>query len=199
MIANLDTSRFAHLQDVMATLPMTRSFIPFCLVFSTPESARDEAIIATLKEALNKLADAFPFLAGRVVLEDCIPKIAVLRDDDNTKSLIELVVQDRRQEVPALEELRKAKFPFSLLDGRFLTPPIVTSWKPREQLAPVITVQASFVKGGLVLGIYGNHTQVSLIFTPKSSDVLTNTESRWTVSGWDKSRECLQRSCPVKH
>lgn len=167
MTANLDTTRFAHLQDVMATLPMTRSFIPFCLVFSTPESARDEAIIATLNGALNKLADAFPFLAEQVVLEDCIPKIAVLRDTDNTKNRIQLVVQDRRQEVPSLDHLRKAKFPFSLLDGSLLTPPIVTSWKPTEQLAPVIIFQASFVKGGLILGIYGNHTQAGLIFSLK--------------------------------
>lgn len=158
MAASLDTSQFSHLQDVMATLPMTRSFIPFCLAFATPDSATDESIIDALKAALDRLTEAFPYLAGQVVLEDCIPKIGVPKD--NTKSGIELLVRDRRREAPSLAELSQAKFPFSLLDGSLFTPPIVTSWIPTEQFAPVIIFQASFVQGGLILGIFGNHTQV---------------------------------------
>ncbi|KAJ4390926.1 hypothetical protein N0V93_004525 [Gnomoniopsis smithogilvyi] len=140
---------------------MTRSFIPFCLAFSTPSSATDESIINALKEALDRLADAFPYLAGHVVLEDSIPKIGILKGD--TKSGIELVVRDRRQEAPSLAELREAKFPFSLLDGSLLTPPIISSWIAAEQPAPVIIFQASFVKGGLILGTFGNHTQMDCV------------------------------------
>lgn len=164
MAQHLDTGQFAHLQDVMATLPMTRSFIPFCLVFSTPESARDESIIDALRQALDKLAEAFPYLAGQVVLEDSVPKIGMF--EDKTKNRIELAVQDHRHDAPSLPELRQAKFPFALLDGALLAPPIISSWVPSEQAAPVITFQANFVDGGMILGIYGNHTQVCASLLP---------------------------------
>lgn len=160
MAISLNTSQFTHLQDVMATLPMTRSFIPFCLAFSTPDSVMDVSIVDALQEALNKLADAFPYLAGQVVLEDFIPKIGIPKDKVNSQ--IELLVRDRRQEAPSLAELKQAKFPFSLLDGGLFTPPMISSWIPAEQPAPVIIFQASFVRGGLILGIFGNHTQVCL-------------------------------------
>lgn len=160
MAEYVNTGQFAHLQDVMATLPMTRSFIPFCLAFSTPVAVRDDSIINALRIGLDKLADAFPYLAGQVLLQDYIPKIA---NPNNTNSGIELTVRDLRQDAPSLFELKKAKFPFSLLDGKLLVPPIVTSWIPEQQVAPVITFQASFVQDGLILGIFGNHTQVCAV------------------------------------
>lgn len=149
---------FPHLQDVMSTLPLlSKSYVRFLIAFST--SSPPPTIEHALRVALTQLTDAFPYLAGQVVIgsEDQKPRIVAYQDT------IELVVKNVRDDVPSMDELRKAKFPFSMLDGRLLAPDIAHSRKVGpDEVAPVLTLQASFVKGGVLLGLYGNHCQMDM-------------------------------------
>lgn len=158
---------FSHLQDVMGSLPMLKRYIVICLAFTLDEdkASRSEVEIS-LTDALARLAKAFPFLAGQVVMEGRVegksgrPKVVPLQEN------IQLHVKDLRDDAgfPSMQKMRQAQYPFSMLDSEILAPPIAVSWSSEgfENVAPVLLLQTNFVRGGLVLTISGNHMMMDM-------------------------------------
>ncbi|KAH9887485.1 trichothecene 3-O-acetyltransferase [Xylariomycetidae sp. FL2044] len=165
---------FSHLQDVMGTIPMLKRYIVFCLCFRLPDEATTPiaAVETHIRDALDRLARAFPYFAGHVVYEDAgdgksgKPKIVPSSADGGGR--IALVVKDLGRDEPAfpsMAELSRARYPFSMLDGSVIAPPVAASWPidGPEVAAPVLIFQANFVRGGgLLLQISGNHTQMDM-------------------------------------
>lgn len=157
-------SDFSHLQDVMGTLPMLKRYIVLCLCFPLAENYSAPYIESTLTQALERLAEAFPFLAGQVIIEgrqdgsSGIPKIVPLEER------IRLHVNELRYsdlKFPSMAEMSAAKYPFAVLDPAIILPPIALEWAqdPNDfsQTAPVLILQANFVRGGLLLTFSCNH------------------------------------------
>lgn len=177
----MDNDPFPHLQDVISTLPLlSKSYMRFLIAFSTISAASE--IQEALRHALKKLSGAFPYLAGQVIIgpHDEKPRIVAFRE------IIELVVKDGRDNMPTMAEMRKARFPFSMLDGRILAPDIAHSRQVGSKVvAPVLMLQATFIEGGVLLGIYGNHCQmdmagmaviIKLLAKTLNGETLTETE-----------------------
>jgi hypothetical protein len=158
---------FSHLQDVMGNIPMLKRYIVVCLAFTLDEDNTTRSEVETsLTEALARLAKAFPFLAGQVVMEGRAegntgrPKIVPLQEN------IQLHVKDIGDDAgfPSIQKMREAQYPFSMLDPEILVPSIAVSWSSEgfEKVAPVLLLQANFVRGGLVLTIAGNHMMMDM-------------------------------------
>lgn len=158
--ATTNTS-FAHLQDLIGSLPILRTYIPLCLCFKLDETTATSQVEGTLTSALAKLADAFPFLAGRVVIEGInegnsgVPKI-VPHDTS-----IGLLINDVRQDasVPTSTELSKTHYPAKALNQDKLLSSLVRDAYPADPniAAPVFQMEANFIRGGLLLMAVGNH------------------------------------------
>ncbi|KIW41163.1 uncharacterized protein PV06_06745 [Exophiala oligosperma] len=156
---------FTHLRDVMGSLPMLKRYIVLCLCFHLSDEYATNEIEGALRDGLERLAEAFPFLAGQVVMQGrrhgCSgrPKIVPLEER------ILLHINDLRQSgnlsFPTLSEMSAARYPFRFLDPAIILPPIASSWAEDpgdfSQIAPVLILQANFVRGGLLLTFSCNH------------------------------------------
>lgn len=61
---------------------------------------------------------------------------------------------------PRMESLRKACFPFSMLNERNLCPRVTLS---SEEPTPVLLLQASFIIGGLLLTVTASHSTMGVV------------------------------------
>lgn len=148
----------------MGSLPMLKRYIVLCLCFRLPETYSTKEIEGALTDGLERLAKAFPFLAGQVVMEGrrqgCSGRPKIVPFDER----ISLHMNDLRQSNPglsSLSEMSAAKYPFRFFDPAAILPPIASSWPedPNDfsQIAPVLILQANFVHGGLLLTFSCNH------------------------------------------
>ncbi|KEF55119.1 uncharacterized protein A1O9_08772 [Exophiala aquamarina CBS 119918] len=158
---------FSHLQDVMGSLPMLKRYIVICLAFTLDEANSSRSQVkCCLQQALDRFAKTFPFLAGQVVMEgrgearSGLPKVIPLHDH------IQLYVKDLREEAgfPSMQQMREAQYPFSMLDCGVLAPSIASRWSSEgfERVAPVLLLQANFIRGGLLLTFAGNHMMMDM-------------------------------------
>jgi len=163
-MASMADHDFSHLQDVMGSLPMLKRYIVVCLAFTLDDTStsRSEAE-RSLHDAVDRFGQAFPFLTGQVVMDgrreghSGRPKVIPLQDH------IQLDVKDL-DEFPSMQEIREAQYPFSMLDCKVLAPSIASSWSSEgfQQIAPVLMLQANFIRGGLLLTFAGNHMMMDM-------------------------------------
>jgi hypothetical protein len=124
------------------------------------DASSQSHIINTLAKGLERLSVGFPWLAGQVINEGVaegstgFSKIITL--DKTSRLIVKDLTHDAA--VPSMDALRKAKFPFSMLDGAVLAPlkGLPTSYE--EDAAPVFFLQANFINGGLLLNFAGEHS-----------------------------------------
>lgn len=164
MLPNDPRHDFSHLQDVMGTIPHLKRYIVICLCFPLQEDYSVSHVESILTDALEELAKAFPFMAGQVVMEgrreghSGIPRIVPL------DQRIPLHINDLRQskpDFPSMAAMSAAKYPFTVLDPAIVLPAIAFSWAQDQtdfsEVAPVLILQANFVRGGLLLSFSCNH------------------------------------------
>jgi trichothecene 3-O-acetyltransferase len=147
-------------QDVLGQLITLNLYTPICLCFPLQDASSQSQIIDTLIKGLERLSVSFPWLAGQVISEGVAEgntRLSKIIPLDKTSRLI---VKDLTHDaaVPSMDALRKANFPFSMLDGAVLTPlkGLPTSYE--EDPAPVFFLQANFINGGLLLNFAGEHS-----------------------------------------
>ncbi|KAJ5816732.1 hypothetical protein N7447_008965 [Penicillium robsamsonii] len=159
----------SNILDVLGQTPtFYKLYTQICSIYRIPETSSHEAIINTLTNGLDRLAKHFPWLTGQVVNEGA--------GDGNTGVFkitpldkIQLVVKDLRPDpsAPTLEELRQAKYPFTMLDENTIAPcttlnlpgnlPSITT-----ESALVFCVQANFIEGGLMLTVVAQHNVMDM-------------------------------------
>lgn len=146
-------------QDFFGHLIKLRLYTPICLCFPLQDASSKSQIIDTLTKGLERLSISFPWLAGQVISEGAtegntgLPKIIPL--DKTSRLIVKDLTHDAA--VPSMDALRKANFPFSMLDGAVLTPLKGPPTSCEEGPAPVFFLQANFINGGLLLNFAGEH------------------------------------------
>lgn len=135
-------------------------YTQICLCFAMADASSQPSIMEKLMAGLERLSTSFPWIAGQVIVEgsgkDCLFKIAPL---DETPSFI---VKDYRDDstISTMEVMRSANFPFSMLDESIVAPR--NTIPGFESTNPVFLLQASFIKGGLLLTFVGNHNAMDM-------------------------------------
>lgn len=157
---------FSHLTDVLGSLQMIKRYSVISLFFKEAENVSTSDTTNSLKDALHRLILAFPFLAGKVVYEG--------RDDTHTgirqivphRDIIPLFVKNftSAEDFPSMDEIASQGFPMTLLDPEKLVPSIAVTWATDDfdKYAPVLVLQANYVRGGLILTIAGNHSTMDM-------------------------------------
>ena len=127
-------------------------YTQLCFCFSLPESQASIADTTEyLRKGLERLAIHFPWTAGQVV-----------RTEDGTYTIVayekypQLLTQDKRDDLPSFESYRDAGFPFRWLDEKNIAS-CNTLPDGGDGIAPVMSLKANFVRGGLLLVVSAQH------------------------------------------
>lgn len=149
-------------QDIVGRLAYG-IYTPLLICFPLENAPSQSQIIDILTRGLEQLSDSFPWLAGQVVCEDLgggkTGQPTITRLDTTSRLIVKDYTHD--DAMPSMEALRKAKFPFSMLEGTTLTSLTGAPSKygnPETDPAPVFFLQANFIKGGLLLNFAGEHS-----------------------------------------
>ena len=159
-----DYQDFARYQDIFGQLRLLKSYTHFLLCFPIPKDTSRDSVIEALESALLRVTSTFPWLAGKVINEGSGPgnsglfKVAhcSLWEPPNTI----LRVKDCSDVCPSFTEIMKARGPIKFFDPTVLAPCVAfpQSYQESESNpACVATLQANFVKGGLLLDIAAQH------------------------------------------
>lgn len=140
-------------------------YTQICLCYTVPDASSQSAIVNTLTAGLERLCASFPWIAGQVVNEGAQPGNTGIYKIKPLEQTPRLVVKDYSQDpdVPSMDALREAKFPFSMLDETLIAPRTTLHLSPDEPADwPVFLVQASFIERGLLLTFVGHHLAMDM-------------------------------------
>lgn len=157
---------FFHLTDVLGSLQMIKRYSLISLFFKQSETVSTSDTTSSLKDALQRLTLAFPFLAGKVVYEGRNDTHTGIRRIIPHRDIIPLFVKNftNTEDFPSMDDMAKKGFPMSLLDPEKLVPSIAVTWATDDfdMYAPVLVLQANYIRGGLILTIAGNHSTMDM-------------------------------------
>lgn len=109
-----------------------------------------------MSKGLEKLSESFPWVAGQVVNEGSNEGNTGVFKIKPSEKTPPLVVKDLREDplIPSIEALRRANFPFSMLDESLIAPRHTLAGfnTGSDSASPaVFLIQATFITGGLLL------------------------------------------------
>lgn len=137
-------------------------YTQLCFCYATADGDNRDHTVDVLQQGLQTLTEVLPWLAGQVVRKDGVLNVVPLR------KVPELVTKDLTLDpsAPTLQQLRDARFPFSMLKEEIICPRNTTSNGPGEDEShpyPVLLLQANFIKGGVLLSILACHSVMDII------------------------------------
>lgn len=153
--------------DVMGQQPLMRIYTQICFCFGHPESVPDITIVDALTKGLERLSASFPWVTGQVVAEGACEGNAGIYKIKPLEEIPRLTVKDLRQDetAPTMDDLRRAKFPMSMLDEDVIAPrrtlPGGPGYSPTDP-EPVLLLQANFIQGGLILTVNAQHATMDM-------------------------------------
>ncbi|OOQ81701.1 Trichothecene 3-O-acetyltransferase [Penicillium brasilianum] len=187
--------------DILGSSPfLHKLYTQLCIIFATSEPSSD--IIDTLRDGLDRLAEGFPWLAGTVINEGATEGVTGTYRILPSNEKIPLVVKDLRgdESAPTLEGLRQSNYPFSMLDEKIIAP-CLTLNLPGNTIglaatsAPVLAVQATFITGGLMLTVVGQHNVMDMTGQGHIIDLLSKachnqpfTAEELSIGNMDRSK-----------
>ncbi|KLU87295.1 trichothecene 3-O-acetyltransferase [Magnaporthiopsis poae ATCC 64411] len=150
--------------DILGQQPLLQIYTQITLIFAVPDDTRHEQIVQTLSEGLRRATTSFPWIAGQVVNEGAGNGSTGVFKIKGLAPAPRLVVKDFRHDnaAPSLKDLVDAGFPMSMLDEKLLASRMTLPGNvegPRE----VLSVQANFVRGGLLLTFAAAHSVVDAV------------------------------------
>ncbi|KAF2240710.1 trichothecene 3-O-acetyltransferase [Trematosphaeria pertusa] len=160
--------------DILGQQPgLFKLYTQICFIFSIPDSVDQPPIAEALTRGLERLSDSFPWVAGQVVNTHSDAEGTPFYKIRPFERIPKLVVKDYGSDTntPTLSELREARYPFSMLHESIWAPcPTLATLsfdptKPSGESsdpAPVLLLQANFIKGGLVLCINMQHNTADM-------------------------------------
>ncbi|KAK9449250.1 acetyltransferase [Limtongia smithiae] len=159
--------------DILGEQPaLFKLYTQICSVYTMGDDSATarEHVCTILRNGLNSVAQSFPWLAGIIVNEGASMGVTgrsrIVRTDT-----IPLVVKDlrRREGAPTLDAMRKAGFPLAMLDEHLVAPcmtlnlPGTSTGLVSDEGGPVFAVQATFIAGGLLLTVVGQHNAMDMM------------------------------------
>jgi hypothetical protein len=153
--------------EILGQQPGLRIYTQICLCFSVADVSSHSAIINTLTNGLERLSTSFPWIAGQVVNEDASEGSSGIFKIKPLEKIPRLVVKDLRHDpsIPTMDSLRRANFPFSMLDESIIAPRNTLPGSSDESASdsePVFLLQATFITGGLLLTFVGQHNTMDM-------------------------------------
>jgi hypothetical protein len=157
--------------DLMGAQPaLFKLYTQLAFVFPLSEGAptSQHRVTSIITSGLAELAKNFPWVAGQVVDANSDANAAPLYRIRPYQPVPQLVVRDYTSdsEIPSLSQMQDAGFPMSMLGERVWAPcptlaalgfdPKKASGEP-DRPAPVMLVQISYIRGGLVLCVNMQH------------------------------------------
>lgn len=141
--------------DILTQQPrINRLYTQITFCFELPDVSSRPEIVQRLRSGIERVSASFPWVAGTVVEEADTFKI---REAQKT---ITFVVKDLTDGFHGWNTLRQADFPFNMLEEKVIAP--CKTLMATGQPLPVFLVQASFVTGGLLLTINGQHGSMDM-------------------------------------
>lgn len=153
-----------HYHDVLGQLPRLKTYTHMLLCFPLRDDLLATALIGSLESAARALFKAFPWLAARVVHEGSGPgnsgtfRLAPCPEFAGQNAIVR--TKDCTDICPTFKEILDARGPVDMLDGGILGPvPAFPHIYDDAELdpAPVFTLQANLVQGGLLLDAAAQH------------------------------------------
>ena len=155
---------FAHIRDDIGQLARLKTYTHLLCCFPLPEDQSQEAISKSLEDAALKLTAAFPWLTAKVVNEGAEPgnsgtfKLLPCTSFSAPNTIIR--IKDCRELCPSYADILSTKGSQPMLDGSILGPVKAfpeTYQESEADPAPVLVIQANFIKGGLLLDAAAQH------------------------------------------
>ncbi|KAK6332953.1 hypothetical protein TWF718_010781 [Orbilia javanica] len=138
----------------------TPVYTQICMIYTLPDESPIwyTSIIEILQAGLERLSTSFPWVAGQVCNDYVATGNSGVYKIKYLDEVPRLTVKDLRgdSDSPTMEDLRRAEFPFRLLDESVICPHN-TLILPRAEPLPVCLVQATFIEGGLIFTFLGHH------------------------------------------
>lgn len=155
--------------SILEQTPRSWSFYTqICFCYAATNGLSRTAVVETLKIGVQRLSSNFPWLAGQIVQHvESEDKSAVFKVVPY-ESIPRLVVKDLTtdESAPTMQGLIKARFPFSMLKEELIRPRMTIaggSGETSADPAPVLLLQANFVRGGLLLSIVACHGAMDML------------------------------------
>lgn len=151
--------------DIFGQAPsLLRLYTQLCFCYPVADASSHSAIIDTLTEGLERLTASFPWVAGQVASEGSVegdPGVFKIKPLDK---LPRLVVKDLRDDpsMPTMDTIRRANFPFSVLDECVIAPRNTLPEPSDFDPAPVFLLQANLIIDGLMLTFVANHAAMDM-------------------------------------
>ncbi|TRX93708.1 hypothetical protein FHL15_005384 [Xylaria flabelliformis] len=154
-----------------------------------PDDFRVEDIPNVLIRGAERLAEHFPWVAGQVVCEGAMENSTRCFKTKVSEDKPRLWVRYLQGDPPfsSWDTLKKLGFPMNALDESIVTPRKTTSGPGESTPAVVFQLQATIIKGGLIITFIGHHQAmdgtgqaqvISLFSKACSGEIFTHEELR---------------------
>lgn len=161
---------------------MVRVILPMMCVFQLDSDVDRSSVVQNLQAGLIHTIDEINILAAYVVLED--PRRGTIQLEFEEDAGITFFVKDMPE--VRFEDLAKRHFPFSGMEASGYCPEPLG----HTEKSPVMTVQVTFITGGLVLTFNGHHSVLDAQALGTFAETWArnvHAESRgWTVASSDR-------------
>lgn len=160
-----------ELLDVLGCQPsLFKLYTQVAFVYATSDEHVVERQVATsLRRGLDNLAAQLPWLCGKVINENSG------RGKTGTYRIVKIpeipmVVRDLRQtgDVASLDQLRDARYPFSMLDEKLVAPCMTLNFPGQKaglvaDTGPVLALQVNIISGGVILTAAAQHNVMDMV------------------------------------
>lgn len=152
--------------DILGQQTLLRIYTHLALIYALPSEPEElrTLITAKLTAGLEKLAAGFPWVAGQVISEGATDGSSGIFKIAPYSRIPDLHVKNlTNDESYTMDIFRERGFPMSMLGEDIIAPrnTLPTPDDPAE--FPVFIIQATFIKGGLILNFLGEHNCMDMM------------------------------------
>jgi trichothecene 3-O-acetyltransferase len=144
--------------DLMGQFPILDAYTQLCFGFELPLDVDRDSVVSALQTGLDRLIKQIAWLGWQMGQKSGV-RTAVPWPEDVARELLHVKYCD--DTILPMAQLLAAGVPIGKLDGKVLTPwPALPQPHGLTGPVPVITLQANFVQGGLILNLSSHHTMM---------------------------------------
>lgn len=162
----MDSSTLRELNPFEQQPNLYKLYTQMCYIFPVQDGNSYSQLGDTLRDGLERLAGAFPWIAGQVVCEGARAGSSGTYAVKPLSKGPRLVVKDLRDgpSAPTLGGLRAAGYPVAMLGEDLLAPrkTLEMAFGSPEDPAEVFLVQVTYIVGGLLLTTAGQHNVMDM-------------------------------------